>query len=187
MQVLNHPTCVICSHFPLHGWWSKLLSSDWGWLKTKRDIFWYLCFHCWLENGSQSIKSGTCLHYAFIYVHCWHLWYLTNCQETDGEIYHISEEEEWSDRLHFIKFETKYIETCVDFIQQNLVGTAESLRDKFIKVTGGGAYKYKKLLSNKLGVQWVNFSAHFGVEFSLKKTNTLWLCEWCWNGCIDFM
>jgi len=57
------------------------------------------------------------------------------------------------DRLHFIKFETKYIETCVDFIQQNIVGSLEFSRDKFIKVTGGGAYKYKNLLSSKLGVQ----------------------------------
>jgi len=79
-------------------------------------------------------------------------------QDSDGEIYYISEEEELRDRLHFIKFETKYIETCVDFIQQNIVGSAEISRDKFIKVTGGGAYKYKNLLSNKLGVQYVHIS-----------------------------
>jgi len=76
-----------------------------------------------------------------------------NHQDSEGEIYHISEEEELRDRLHFIKFETKYIETCVDFIQQNIVGSSEFTRDKFIKVTGGGAYKYKHLLSSKLGVQ----------------------------------
>jgi len=79
-------------------------------------------------------------------------------QDSDGEIYYVSEEEELRDRLHFIKFETKYIETCVDFIQQNIVGSTEMSRDKFIKVTGGGAYKYKNLLSNKLGVQYVHAS-----------------------------
>jgi len=68
-------------------------------------------------------------------------------------IYHVSEEEELRDQLHFIKFETKYIETCVDFIQQNLVGSPEFMKDKVIKVTGGGAHKYKDLLSQKLGVQ----------------------------------
>jgi len=78
---------------------------------------------------------------------------MANCQDVGGEIYHISEEEELRDRLHFIKFETKYIETCIDFIQQHVVGSAELSRDKFIKVTGGGAYKFKNLLSNKLGVQ----------------------------------
>jgi len=78
---------------------------------------------------------------------------LSNYQDAGGEIYHISEEEELRDQLHFVKFETKYIETCVDFIQQHLVGSAELSRDKFIKVTGGGAYKYKNLLGNKLGVQ----------------------------------
>lgn len=67
----------------------------------------------------------------------------------------MSEEDELRDQLHFIKFETKYIETCVDFIQQNLVESPELMKDKIIKVTGGGAYKYKDLLSRKLGVQYV--------------------------------
>ena len=69
------------------------------------------------------------------------------------EIYHVSEADEVRDQLHFIKFETKYIETCVDFIQQNLIGSKEFQTGKMMKVTGGGAFKYKDLLSSKLGVQ----------------------------------
>ena len=65
----------------------------------------------------------------------------------------MSEEDEVREQLHFMKFETKYMETCVDFIQQNLVGSKEFMKDKIIKVTGGGAYKYKGLLEKKLGVQ----------------------------------
>ena len=42
---------------------------------------------------------------------------------------------------------------CLDFIQQNLIGSKEMMAGKIIKVTGGGAYKYKDLLANKLGVQ----------------------------------
>ena len=65
----------------------------------------------------------------------------------------MAEEDEIRDQLHFIKFETKYIETCVDFIQQNLIGSKEFQTGKVMKVTGGGAFKYKDLLCNKLGVQ----------------------------------
>jgi len=90
---------------------------------------------------------------VLIFYHC-----TIFCQDSNGEIYYISEEEELRDRLHFIKFETKYIESCVDFIRQNIVGSAEISKDKFIKVTGGGAYKYKNLLSSKLGVQYVCLS-----------------------------
>lgn len=56
------------------------------------------------------------------------------------------------DRLHFVKFETKYIETCLDFLQQNLVASADVMKEKKIKVTGGGAYKYADLLQEKLGL-----------------------------------
>ena len=76
--------------------------------------------------------------------------------QTNGdEIYKISEEDELRDQLHFIKFETKYIETCVDFIKENLIGSKEFMKDKIIKVTGGGAHKYKDLLHHKLGVALV--------------------------------
>ena len=48
------------------------------------------------------------------------------------------------------------METCLDFVQRNLVGSKEFMQEKIIKVTGGGAYKYKDLLCSKLGVQYVN-------------------------------
>ncbi|KAK9306575.1 hypothetical protein QLX08_002771 [Tetragonisca angustula] len=54
-------------------------------------------------------------------------------------------------RLHFVKFETRYIENCLDFVKQNLVDV-ERFHGKNIKVTGGGAYKYNGLLQEKLGL-----------------------------------
>ncbi|KAK3589702.1 hypothetical protein CHS0354_015215 [Potamilus streckersoni] len=74
-------------------------------------------------------------------------------QTEDGSIYHVSEQNEVVSRLHFVKFETKFIEGCLDFIKEKLVGSKEFMKDKFIKVTGGGAYKYKDLITSKLGVQ----------------------------------
>ncbi|XP_075235661.1 4'-phosphopantetheine phosphatase-like isoform X2 [Lycorma delicatula] len=55
-------------------------------------------------------------------------------------------------RLHFVKFETKYIESCLDFISENLVATREQMTGKTIKATGGGAYRYAELLHEKLGL-----------------------------------
>ena len=40
----------------------------------------------------------------------------------------MSEEDVLREQLHFIKFETKYIETCLDFIKQNLIGSKEFMR-----------------------------------------------------------
>ncbi|XP_076656688.1 4'-phosphopantetheine phosphatase [Halictus rubicundus] len=54
-------------------------------------------------------------------------------------------------RLHFVKFETQYIENCLDFVKENLVNV-ERFHGKSIKVTGGGAYKYTPLLQEKLGL-----------------------------------
>lgn len=54
-------------------------------------------------------------------------------------------------RLHFVKFETRYIENCLDFVKENLVNV-ERFYGKNIKVTGGGAYKYNALLQEKLGL-----------------------------------
>ena len=51
----------------------------------------------------------------------------------------------------FVKFETKYIEQCLDFLRTNLVGR-ESVKGKLIKVTGGGAFKYADLIQEKLGL-----------------------------------
>ncbi|XP_076052846.1 4'-phosphopantetheine phosphatase isoform X2 [Oratosquilla oratoria] len=56
------------------------------------------------------------------------------------------------ERLHFVKFETKYIEQCLDFIRKHLVASKESMIGKSIKATGGGAYKYAELIQNKLGL-----------------------------------
>ncbi|KAI5623000.1 pantothenate kinase 4 isoform X1 [Silurus asotus] len=67
--------------------------------------------------------------------------------ETDGDpLYEISVQEEITARLHFIKFENRYIETCLDFIKDHLVNT----ETKVIKATGGGAYKFRDLIEKKL-------------------------------------
>uniref|UniRef100_A0A672Z8S0 4'-phosphopantetheine phosphatase n=1 Tax=Sphaeramia orbicularis TaxID=375764 RepID=A0A672Z8S0_9TELE len=50
------------------------------------------------------------------------------------KLYEISVQEEVTARLHFIKFENAYIETCLDFIKDHLVNT----ETKVIKATGGG-------------------------------------------------
>ncbi|XP_063984374.1 4'-phosphopantetheine phosphatase [Diachasmimorpha longicaudata] len=54
-------------------------------------------------------------------------------------------------RLHFVKFETRHIENCLDFVKQHLVN-AERFQGKSIKVTGGGAYKYASSIQSKLGL-----------------------------------
>ena len=51
-----------------------------------------------------------------------------------GHIYEIKEDQESSLRLHFIKFETKYIEMCIDFIQENIL--SEAYKDRALKATG---------------------------------------------------
>jgi type II pantothenate kinase len=55
--------------------------------------------------------------------------------------------------LNFIKFETKYIEAALDYMERNLTSSKEFNQGKCIKATGGGAHKYKDLIANKLGVQ----------------------------------
>jgi len=42
----------------------------------------------------------------------------------------------------------------LDFIGDNLVNTDER-KGKSIKATGGGAYKYSKLIQDKLGLKYV--------------------------------
>ncbi|ESO96157.1 hypothetical protein LOTGIDRAFT_116077 [Lottia gigantea] len=77
-------------------------------------------------------------------------------QTCSDHVYNISETEESILRLHFIKFETKYIESCLDFIKSNLFefgGRSGLSNEKCIKATGGGAHKYKDLITSKLGVQ----------------------------------
>uniref|UniRef100_A0A3P8WQ37 4'-phosphopantetheine phosphatase n=1 Tax=Cynoglossus semilaevis TaxID=244447 RepID=A0A3P8WQ37_CYNSE len=69
--------------------------------------------------------------------------------EHHTELYEISVQEEVTARLHFIKFENAYIETCLDFIKDHLVNT----ETKVIKATGGGAHKFKELIERKLGLK----------------------------------
>ncbi|GAB6026236.1 Pantothenate kinase 4 [Chamberlinius hualienensis] len=57
------------------------------------------------------------------------------------------------ERLHFIRFETKYIESCLNFIQMHLVSSSETDHVKTINATGGGAYKYTELISSTLGLK----------------------------------
>ena len=85
--------------------------------------------------------------YLYPYIYLWF------AQSEDSAIYRVTEEDAVQEQLHFIKFETRYIETCVDFIRSNLIEKEDSLQDKVIKVTGGGAHKYTDLFTKKLGVQ----------------------------------
>ena len=78
---------------------------------------------------------------------------LNKFQQNDERIYQIDERSEPQDQLNFIKFETKYIETMLDFVKENLITRKDFKRGKHIKVTGGGAYKYKDVLTAKLGVK----------------------------------
>ncbi|KAH3813869.1 4'-phosphopantetheine phosphatase-like isoform X2 [Dreissena polymorpha] len=68
-------------------------------------------------------------------------------------IYQVSDTNETVVRLHFVKFETKFIEGCLDFIQSHIRGVHSSLREMCLKVTGGGGYKYEELISRKLAVK----------------------------------
>ncbi|KAF8410669.1 hypothetical protein HHK36_003201 [Tetracentron sinense] len=63
--------------------------------------------------------------------------------------------------LHFVKFETKNLDECIEFLQSEQVflgassdlcqsvGSRKSIR---IKATGGGAYKFANVFSERLGV-----------------------------------
>uniref|UniRef100_A0A674NV08 4'-phosphopantetheine phosphatase n=1 Tax=Takifugu rubripes TaxID=31033 RepID=A0A674NV08_TAKRU len=70
-------------------------------------------------------------------------------EASSDKLYEISVQEEVTPRLHFIKFENAYIETCLDFIKDHLVNT----ETKDIKATGGGAHKFKELIERKLGLK----------------------------------
>ena len=55
-------------------------------------------------------------------------------------------------RLHFIKFETKHIDSCLEYISNSLVSSANRMVGQDIKVTGGGAFKYADLIKEKVGL-----------------------------------
>ena len=66
----------------------------------------------------------------------------------------MSEAEEEVEILSFVKFETKYIQSCLSFIQQNITKQPiGAMTSKCVKVTGGGAYKYKDTITTHLGCQ----------------------------------
>ncbi|XP_046852774.1 4'-phosphopantetheine phosphatase-like isoform X2 [Xenia sp. Carnegie-2017] len=75
-------------------------------------------------------------------------------QDETIKLYEVKEEDESGERLHFVKFETTFIETCLDFLEENLSKDAV-LSEKHIalKVTGGGAFKYRDMITKKLGVR----------------------------------
>jgi len=69
--------------------------------------------------------------------------------KVEGEVY----EEYEGARLHFIKFETRQIEKCLDYIYKTAMqGVQSSQLCQQVYVTGGGAYKYSELIESKLGL-----------------------------------
>ncbi|XP_064455596.1 4'-phosphopantetheine phosphatase-like [Ornithodoros turicata] len=71
------------------------------------------------------------------------------CNEQNAD---VAETDVETARLHFVKFETKHIETCLSFIKENLMVSKETMQGSTIKVTGGGAFKYRDLISKTLGL-----------------------------------
>jgi pantothenate kinase len=70
----------------------------------------------------------------------------------DGTVYEILE----GARLHFIKFETSQIEKCLDYVRKTLMrgeNKEDSVVNKTISVTGGGAYKFADLIKEKLNLE----------------------------------
>ncbi|EFA83432.1 pantothenate kinase [Heterostelium album PN500] len=57
-------------------------------------------------------------------------------------------------KLHFIKFQTKNIEDCLNFIIDNKLHLEDG-KPKDVRVTGGGAYKYADLFNEKLGCRLI--------------------------------
>lgn len=69
-------------------------------------------------------------------------------------------QEEVTARLHFVKFENTYIEACLDFIKDHLVST----ETKVIQATGGGAYRFKDLIEEKLQLRSVGATEAAGEQ-----------------------
>lgn len=74
--------------------------------------------------------------------------------------YEVSVQEEVTARLHFVKFENTYIEACLDFIKDHLVST----ETKVIQATGGGAYRFKDLIEEKLQLRSVGAAGAAGEQ-----------------------
>ncbi|CAH8637638.1 unnamed protein product [Schistosoma intercalatum] len=75
--------------------------------------------------------------------------------EIPFDFYEYTEHEDEGQKLCFMKFETKNIEECLDFILFNITHQGASSKKTIskIKVTGGGAYRYRELICSKLGVE----------------------------------
>uniref|UniRef100_A0A1I8HC11 4'-phosphopantetheine phosphatase n=1 Tax=Macrostomum lignano TaxID=282301 RepID=A0A1I8HC11_9PLAT len=85
----------------------------------------------------------------------WRKTFVVYDENTDSHLYSTQELEKEADCLHFIKFETRLLENCLDFIYDNLKGSdgrgLEILRNSPLRVTGGGAHKYRLAIEAKLG------------------------------------
>ena len=63
------------------------------------------------------------------------------------------DEEYKTRRLHFVKFETKHITNLTHYIKDCLGDDAALIRGRTIRVTGGGAHKYRDLFEKTLGLK----------------------------------
>ncbi|CAF0848455.1 unnamed protein product [Brachionus calyciflorus] len=77
----------------------------------------------------------------------------SDTENNSNSIYSVNEIKKTIPTLNFIKFETKYIDSAVDYIKRNLSSLEEPERAKSIRATGGGSHKYKELLSQKLDLE----------------------------------
>ncbi len=112
----------------------------------------------------------------------------------DGAIYEVTE----GARLHFIKFETRQIEKCLDYVRNTLMMSKDFETEKAdhatdtntINVTGGGAFKFSDLISEKLGLKvgkmfplnykflagvFLLTNALMNVNYTTRCTRTVWL------------
>ena len=72
--------------------------------------------------------------------------------EDESKVYSVNACKKIIPTLNFIKFETKHIDSALDYMEKNLTFSKEFNDGKIIKATGGGAIKYKDLICQKLGV-----------------------------------
>ena len=68
-------------------------------------------------------------------------------------LYSAAKEDQEVGRLHLAVFETKYISTCLDFIQRQVRALDSEGIQYHVNATGGGAHKYAQLFQEKLGEQ----------------------------------
>eukprot|EP00002_Diphylleia_rotans_P018058 TRINITY_DN3497_c1_g1_i2.p1 TRINITY_DN3497_c1_g1~~TRINITY_DN3497_c1_g1_i2.p1 ORF type:complete len:547 (-),score=108.07 TRINITY_DN3497_c1_g1_i2:40-1653(-) len=55
-------------------------------------------------------------------------------------------------KLHFVKFETKNIDDCIEYISKHIVGKRQRPRPLVIQATGGGSHKFAQIFQDRLGV-----------------------------------